>query len=486
MMNIAFEQNPLQIPEIRARVSRFVSLKDAISCACVSKAWSKDFTWKIWYAVDFKIHNTLGGLDGDILIKHGHHIRKMDNIRTLSDLNAVVRPTINNIHFLKITCTTSARYRSLCMELIYNNNKTLRALTLDMDANSKKWDSSHRLISVDALVPCSSASQLVRISLHGVCFGRDSFARLLRNCPLLTCVDLQQDVALFSGPSIDAFQHKGVVTLLAPIKQVFKPDPESEPSSLGFSLLSHFPNLTDWHCYNLPSALFVPTERIKTEVTTCCPQLSMIDTWKSPQSIIYSLVADTFSDLEHISFAYSQLSLSIIVALLFHKATLIQISAFRDNNQSDTETDEVLSEDDHFRASGRAVQLLPRSCPQLQLFRFECHEMDMDIVEEETWDCRGLQEIRVRIRGLDTKEKIDSTMRLWTEGRRNKNSHILLEKNEPQQHTEIEGVVGKCVTPNEFHVDETKDTTVEARVARHLLAFEELHTVWLGTRSFHV
>ncbi|KAF9131559.1 hypothetical protein BGX30_013048 [Mortierella sp. GBA39] len=365
MINPSIEKNPLQIPEIRARVSRLVSLEDAMSCARVSKAWSKDFTSSIWHTVDFNIHRTFKDLNGDIVTKHGHHIRTIENIKTQSELNAVLRPTIKN-----------------------------------------------------------------------------------------------HDVALFSGPSIDAFQHKGVVTLVAPIKQVFQPDPESGLSPLGFSLLVHFPNLTYWHCYNLPTALFVPVERIKTEVTRCCAQVTSISTWKSPQPIIHSLVANAFYGLKHVTFAYSQISMDVIVALLFHRATLLQVCAFRCGH-SYTERDELLLEDDHFQQSGRAVQLLPRCCPHLKFLEFEGHEMDMDTVEEEEWVCRGLRHLRVRIRGLDTKEKIDWTLNLWKEGRKRKDE--------------------EDTTLSESQMSEAKDTSIEARVARHLLAFENLEAVWLGT-----
>ncbi|KAG0288201.1 hypothetical protein BGZ96_007989 [Linnemannia gamsii] len=370
MIDPLIENNPLQIPEIRARVSRLVPLKDAISCVRVSKAWSKDFASFIWCAVDFDIHDTFKDLDSAIVTKHGHNIRSIENIKTQSELNAVLCPTIKN-----------------------------------------------------------------------------------------------RDVALFSGPFIDAFQHKGVITLVAPIKQVFKPDPESELSSLGFSLLVHFLNLTEWHCYNLPTELFAPIERIETEVTRCCPQLTMINTWMSPQPIIHSLVANAFHGLKRVIFEYSQLSMGVIVALLFHRATLLQVFAFWNNQCSYTERDELPFEGDHFQHSGRAVQLLPRCCPHLKFLEFEGHEMDMDMVEEEKWACRGLEKLRVRIRGLDTKEKIDWTLNLWKEGRQNKDE--------------------EDTTLSESHMNEAKDTSIETRVARHLLAFEKLKAVWLGTRTFY-
>ncbi|KAF9118266.1 hypothetical protein BGW39_001333 [Mortierella sp. 14UC] len=96
MIDPLIEKNPLQIPEIRARVSRLVSLKDAISCVRVSKAWSKDFALPIWCVVDFDIHDTFEGLDSDLVTKYGHHIRTIKNLTTQSQLDAVLRPTIKN------------------------------------------------------------------------------------------------------------------------------------------------------------------------------------------------------------------------------------------------------------------------------------------------------------------------------------------------------------------------------------------------------
>ncbi|KAF8949043.1 hypothetical protein BGZ52_006223, partial [Haplosporangium bisporale] len=56
MTTPSIKNNPLHIPEIRTRLSRFVSVADAISCVRVSKDWSKDFVSLVWYAIDFKTH----------------------------------------------------------------------------------------------------------------------------------------------------------------------------------------------------------------------------------------------------------------------------------------------------------------------------------------------------------------------------------------------------------------------------------------------
>ncbi|KAF8938892.1 hypothetical protein BGZ47_008368 [Haplosporangium gracile] len=62
--------------------------------------------------------------------------------------------------------------------------------------------------------------------------------------------------------------------------------------------------------------------------------------------------------------------------------TLLQVTIFWDSNLYYIESDEVLSMDDHFRESGRAVQLLPRRCSYLKFLEFERYEMDMDVVDE--------------------------------------------------------------------------------------------------------
>ncbi|KAI7827447.1 hypothetical protein BC939DRAFT_445274 [Gamsiella multidivaricata] len=471
MTTLFIDKNPLHIPEIRSRISRLVSVKDAISCVRVSKDWSNDFVFPIWYAIDFKVHNTFEQLSADIVAKHGHHIRIVEDLKTQLQLNALLSPSIKNIRVLRITCASSARFRTLCMDLISRNNSNLRKLSLGIDVNANQRDLSFRMIFVDALVPHSSVSRLSSVRLHGICLSRNSFASLLRGCPLLTRVDLQQDVALLSGSSIDTFQHTRVATLTAPISQVFKPDPESEPSPPGSSLLAHFPNLTYWHVYNQVTTLVVPIKRIKAEVRMCCPKVTQIGTWVTPSPVLYDLVANVFRNLVSVTFAYKELSTDVIIALTFHNATLLDISTFWDVHECHTERDHFPREDDYFQSRGRALQLLPRSCLNLQILGLERHEMDMDHVEESEWACKRLQELRVRIRELDTKEKVKRALQLWKEGRKKNETDVMDE--------ERKKVVDES---NESHVKK-EDTSIEARVAKHLLTFDKLKAVWLGTRT---
>ncbi|KAG0305707.1 hypothetical protein BGZ98_003717 [Dissophora globulifera] len=327
-----------------------------------------------------------------------------------------------------------------------------------MEPEAQTAKLSSRMISVDAFVPRSSVSQLTSLKLRTVCFSRNSFANLLRGCPLLTTMDLQ-DIVLLPGPFVDAFQHQGIDKLTAPIDQIFKPDPESEILSLGSTVLVHFPNLITWTCYSFEETLLVPWEWIKAEVTICCPRVWAIDSWITPHPALYNLVANVFRNLGSVSFKYQQLSTDIIMALLIHRLTLTEISAYLEGTE--VEQDETFSEADPFRELGRTLQLLPRICSNLTVLELESHEMDMDFVEEEEWACKGLWRLRVRIVGLDSKEKISTALNLWSEKRN-------MESGDDNEQKKGEQV---------------KD--IQTRVARHLLKFKELERVWLGTRTFH-
>ncbi|KAF9081213.1 hypothetical protein BGX27_005022, partial [Mortierella sp. AM989] len=146
--------------------------------------------------------------------------------------------------------------------------------------------------------------------------------------------------------------------------------------------------------------------------------------------------------------------------------TLFSISAFSDDDSDTVERDEYLHEEDHFQASARTLQLLPRCCPKLKVFEFERHIMDMDRVEESDWICDGIEEIRTRIRGLDTKEKIDRALQLWVDGRKVKNKMNITAGDKKSIQEEV-----------------VVDTSIESRVAKHLLKFDNLSSVWLGTRT---
>ncbi|KAK3822343.1 MAG: hypothetical protein J3R72DRAFT_497254 [Linnemannia gamsii] len=89
--------------------------------------------------------------------------------------------------------------------------------------------------------------------------------------------------------------------------------------------------------------------------------------------------------------------------------------------------------------------------------------MDVDVVDSEKWTCKDLKTLRIRIKYLDTKEKILKAIALWRKGcwrRWREQAGILV------------GEEGKL---------DSTDMSIEARVTRHLLKFEKLW--WQGTLS---
>jgi len=266
-------KSPLSIPVIRRRISRFVSVSDAVSCVQVSKDWSEEFAFPIRFSIDFKTQFAFQQLSTVVTAKHGHLICKIENLSTQEQLDDLLHPNISNLHTLDITCATNARFRVPCMDLISKNSKRLKVLCLDVDNNAR--DLSARVISLSAVTP---APQLTSIRLLGVCISRASFSALLRGCPLLVSVDLQCNVALLSGPSINPFQHPRVVELVVHVEMVFKPDPHSAVSDLGYTLLVHFPNLIKLCLFPLETTLIVPVERIIAEARLCCTKERKLDT----------------------------------------------------------------------------------------------------------------------------------------------------------------------------------------------------------------
>ncbi|KAG0001121.1 hypothetical protein BGZ79_005060 [Entomortierella chlamydospora] len=416
MIDSLILRKALNIPEIRNRVSRFVTVKDAISCVRVCKTWSNTFVYPIWYSVDFKMHTTFEDLAADVVCKHGHYIRVINNILTLSQLNILLQPSIKNVRNLTIICKTAVRFRILFMDFIRNNSSNLQELDLTMDIPQNSQSLYNQMISVEAFIPHASVSRLTYVQLSQVCFSRASFVSFLRGSPLLKSICIHK-VALVSGPFLDEFQHTGVVKLVAPIEQIFMSDPNSVASAFRSSLLVHFPNLLHWQVYCLEGVLTVPVDRLKAETNVCCPKLTCIDTRRTSRQILYDFIVSVFQNMELITFAYNEISSDIILALLLHKTTITQVRAYR-SSRTLLERDDLYYERDHFQELARALQLIPRSCPKLEVLEFEVHVMDMDHVEESLWICSELKVLRARIKGLDTAEKIGRALQLWVEGRK--------------------------------------------------------------------
>ncbi|KAF8939896.1 hypothetical protein BGZ58_008407 [Dissophora ornata] len=145
------------------------------------------------------------------------------------------------------------------------------------------------------------------------------------------------------------------------------------------------------------------------------------------------------------------------MAALTHRETLDSFGAFVPFGGF-YECKELFTEEDHLQESASSFQMLPQLCSQLKLLMIPKLEMDIEAIEKQEWSCRDLEELAVRIRGLDTTEKITRTIQLWIDAR--------------NQIKESESADSNTLLQD--------DNSIEGRVARHLLKFPKLQEVWLG------
>ncbi|KAF9908943.1 hypothetical protein EC991_009243 [Linnemannia zychae] len=182
-------------------------------------------------------------------------------------------------------------------------------------------------------------------------------------------------------------------------------------------------------------------------------------------AIISEFLLSIVTNPTKLTLLYKHMSMKTITRMLLHRSTLEVVGQFR-SQDFDFENEAIPPNLDYFHHSGRFIQLIPSVCSQLRVLNLHSHEMDMDIVEMGKWNCEGLQTLRIRVKGLDTKEKILKAIALWRKG--------CWRRWREQAGTSV-GEEGK--------LDET-DMSIEARVARHLLQFEKLWWVWLGYQTW--
>ncbi|KAI7816463.1 hypothetical protein BC939DRAFT_508297 [Gamsiella multidivaricata] len=417
-------QNPLQIPELRARIALYVSVKDAIACTQVCKAWTDHFVYPIWHTIDFYKQMDLYHLGQDALRKYGQYIRIVKNLTEESDLSIILWSQASQPEHLTVVVQDTARFYRSFYDILRLTNSTLRTLNISCSS----FPSSNMFFSVDALFPTGGAkvtSKLSSLTIHGLQITRNGFSALLRLCPLLTMLDMSNTV-IRNNNTFNPFQHHKLHELTASLEQVFQPDPSSPNAP---SLLVHFPALKDWE---------IPQSRLPT--TTSIDAIA-------PDGDLHRSQTSSFD---------------VIMAMTFHKDKLEVAGSYYPLNLF--ESDEVPQLEVQFQEHSWAILALPQNCALLTTLLSPLHHIDIDAIEKVRWTCMDLKLLYIRISGLDTEEKIDRTVQLWLDGRE------LLEKMGS-------GEGGSFIA---------EDTSIEARVARHLLQFKKLHRLWLRHQIIEV
>ncbi|KAF9364677.1 hypothetical protein BGX34_000778 [Mortierella sp. NVP85] len=425
--------NPLRLPELLKRISRFVTLSDAVVCARVCKAWSDHFASAIWHTIDFAVHKDLHQMDTKVLVRYGHHIRVAKNIKDRDHIMALIVANANKLRQLSITMTATQEFYANFNDLLRRNNTSIKNLDI-LQASS----GTAPFFMIDSFFPTPNSgmtSRLSSIKIQGLTMSRDSFSSLLMVC--------------------SALRHLNILFMM---------DNQSENVP---SLFVHFPNLETWSTWSRLD-VNVSMKAIRDEVTRCCASLKCLRTETTAPTAIGMLV-QVFWNLTTICILNKELSSDMVMAVLNHQDTLNEIFTFipHDGFYESETVPEVKS--NKLDTSGWIIQSIPRRCLQLKTLRFSLYGMNMDDIEMADWGCHDLEVLHIRVHGLDTKEKIDQAIQLWKQGR------VAIKK---QVNDEQEGLI--CSNHQLDIVISPGDNSIEARVARHLLKFKKLRVVWLG------
>ncbi|KAG0371827.1 hypothetical protein BGX24_001114 [Mortierella sp. AD032] len=420
-------RNPFDIPELRTRISHFVERKDALACARVSRAWAQDYLPIIWYTLDCLKYPSQGTVSKfySVVNRHAHHFRVAHNVNLVSQMTLLTQAKVTQLRELSIMMTSSTLHYTAALDFIARNSASLEKLKLKAESTYKtKYESPLYCVHATMLVHPGSVfgsngpfvSRLQDLDISRLWLTRDGLSTILQGCPHLTQLSMNSTDVI--GRSALDIKHERLSSLTCGIITALRPDPTDSQQQPSPGLLVHFPNLKTWSTSGTENELrFVLQSGIlKAEVEQHCQLLSDVRLKDSPESLWVTLFTDVFSNLTEISFDYKVMSVQVLMTILLHQDT---VKSIRANLGADIDYERdvfVSSGTDHFHASGRQFQLIPRTCSQLTDLNLYPHVMDMDIVETKVWTCKDLRTLRTRIKDLDSKERILKAIDLWRAG----------------------------------------------------------------------
>ncbi|KAG0364358.1 hypothetical protein BGX24_004646 [Mortierella sp. AD032] len=495
--------SPFALPELRYRISRFVAVKDAISCALVCKAWTHDFMSVIWFKVDFGTHPGFVDLSPDIVSKHGHHIRFVTNACYPSQISLLANTSqvcqlrtlyLKSIHGATPRASTEADERTKkAFEIVARNSNTLQDVRLW--SYSTPYEGSDFLahyVHTPALTPFSGGAsaaaaplqeisysgitKLTSLELYNLILSYDDLASILEASPSL--IKLSLLCTCLVGTPTRSFQHTGVKRLNCGINFVFQIGDQYHTQNLYSPslLLSYLPNLTHLCTWQEGWSYDYPTDKIKNALDRYCPHLTGFMISDRSNFTVPDFCTRIGRPVTQLVFNFETLTVEGVAAILSHKAILTNLEVFSRNNGFDAEAYEVAEVSNYFQESSLLLQSFPRECSLLDEFDIFLHEMDMDEVEQAEWVCKNLKTLRIRVKGLDTEEKIKKAIALWRKG--------CWRKRQAKTTTTTTTTTKDSVALLLVDQQDAVDYPIEARVARHLLKFEKLEAVWLGYQTW--
>lgn len=431
----------------------------------------------IWFDIDFNIHRRFADLPPNTIAKHGHRIRLVRNALGSHQVTVFNNPSVNGLRNLQLSVTAQIASGK---EIVSRSITSLQTLCLIANSTNEQRDSLIWQVFTSILTPLSanpppkSPSSLRLLIILNMNLSHDDLVTILQASPSL------KELRLFGTDvigrrSTELFQHTGVTHFSFWSSNNVESDHDStahstssssSSSSSSPSIFAYFPSLECLQVDSCRSNTTFTFEEIKNQVLQHCPNLTGFRLRHGGSGdIVTRYCRDIGRAISELTFRYDHLSTDSIAAILLHRATLRRVAAIDIYTNMNFEADEVAQLVRPSGAYNGSAQFIPRSCPRLEELNLYVHEMDMDEVEKEEWVCKELKSVRLRIKGLCTKEDIVRTIALWRRGcwrrwQEKAGNHVAIED------------------------EDEADFSIEARVARHLLKFEKLWSVWLGYQTW--
>ncbi|KAF9090878.1 hypothetical protein BGX29_011256 [Mortierella sp. GBA35] len=454
---IALPEHPLELPEIRSRIANYLDRLDCVSCMSVSRDWFPDFVGPVWHTIDFVKDTKFTGIDPVFLDKYGHLIRQVLNVTSMENLNALQHAKVDSIKSINALYADEGRYQGKLADLVRRCQGRIKSIEIRCDppkpdTPEMQQNQANKCMQPDAMFSTFSSSsepgsaldhhrsRLRTLQLTHISLTRESFSSLLRYTSSLDELDLHQVMVLDHSPFIPLYTGSQLRYLTASFSQVWMPD-QQEPAAP--SLLAHFPLLERWNLTSLtrPSNWTDHTAS-RLYFSRHCPLLKTIRFGNdSSTDDISALLLNCFKLLTSCTFFSKNLDILTYAACIDHLQTITSITIIGDELPQE--------------ASRKWIYHIPKLCLHLEVFSIEQLAMDVETVEEHPWSCKNLKELRVRFKGLEDSQSIDACLATACSRRRSGSS-------------------------------ETKLNAISERVIQHLLQFQQLKTVSLGSKGHYL